>query len=57
MEPDFYSLGLIGFPLEHSVSPYIHRANLNVLGLRGEYKLYEVPIMPNGKGRMANLLN
>jgi len=56
MKPDFYSLGLIGFPLEHSVSPCLHKANLNVLGLRGEYKLYEVPAMPNGKGRMANLL-
>ncbi len=56
MKPDFYSLGLIGFPLEHSVSPYLHKANLNVLGLRGKYKLYEVPPMPNGKGRMVNLL-
>jgi len=56
MAPDFYSLGLIGFPLEHSVSPYLHRANLNVLGLRGEYKLYEAPIMPNGKERVADLL-
>ncbi len=56
MKPDFYSLGLIGFPLEHSVSPYMHKANLNDLGLRGEYKLYEVPTMPNGKGRMSNLL-
>jgi shikimate dehydrogenase len=56
MEPDFYSLGLIGFPLEHSVSPYIHKANLNVLGLRGEYKLYEVPNMPNGKERVVDLL-
>ena len=56
MKPDFYSLGLIGFPLDHSVSPCLHKTNLNVLGLRGEYKLYEVPNMPNGKGRMANLL-
>ena len=56
MVPDFYSLGLIGFPLEHSVSPYMHRANLNVLGLRGEYKLYEVPTMPNGKERVVDLL-
>jgi shikimate dehydrogenase len=56
MKPDFYSLGLLGFPLEHSVSPYLHEANLNVLGLKGEYKLYEVPTVPDGKGRMANLL-
>ena len=57
MKPDFYSLGLIGFPLEHSVSPCLHKANLNVLGLAGEYKLYEVPAMPNGKERIVDLLN
>jgi len=56
MKPDFYSLGLIGFPLEHSISPYMHNANLNVLGLRGEYKLYEVPTMLNGKERVVDLL-
>jgi shikimate 5-dehydrogenase len=46
MKLDFYSLGLIGFPLEQSVSPHMHKANLNVLGLNGKYKLYEVPPMP-----------
>ncbi len=57
MEPDLYCLGLIGFPLEHSVSPCLHKANLNVLGLAGEYRLYEVPAMPNGKERIVDLLN
>ena len=56
MKLDFCSLGLIGFPLEHSVSPYLHKANLNVLGLRGKYKLYEVPPMPDGKERIVDLL-
>lgn len=56
MEPNFYSLGLIGFPLEHSMSPSIHKANLNVLGLAGEYNLYEVPTMPDGKERIGELL-
>jgi shikimate dehydrogenase len=56
MKPDFYSLGLLGFPLEHSVSPYMHKANLNVLGLDGEYKLYEVQPTPEGKGRIVELL-
>jgi shikimate dehydrogenase len=56
MKPDFYSLGLLGFPLEHSVSPYLHEANLNVLGLRGDYGLYEVPPMPDGKERIVELL-
>jgi len=57
MKPDFCSLGLIGFPLEHSVSPYLHKENLNDLGLRGNYLLYEVPAMPNGKERIVDLLN
>jgi len=56
MEPNFYSLGLIGFPLEHSISPSIHKANLNVLGLAGDYKLYEVPTMPKGEERIVDLL-
>ena len=56
MKLDFCSLGLIGFPLEHSVSPHLHKANLNVLGLRGKYKLYEVPPMPDGKERVVDLL-
>ncbi|MFC2042933.1 shikimate dehydrogenase [Chloroflexota bacterium] len=56
MEFDFYSLGLIGFPLEHSVSPHLHSANLNDLGLGGNYKLYEVPPMPKGEERIAELL-
>jgi len=56
MKLDFYSLGLIGFPLEHSVSPHMHKANLNVLGLNGKYKLYEVPPMPYGKESIVKLL-
>ena len=56
MKPDFYSLGIIGFPLEHSVSPYLHKANLNVLGIKGNYRLYEVPPMPDGKERIVKLL-
>jgi len=37
-----YSLGLIGYPLGHSLSPQIHSAALNALGLSGEYSLYPV---------------
>jgi len=56
MKPDYYSLGLIGFPLEHSVSPYLHKANLNVLGLGGKYKLYKIPPMTDGKELIVELL-
>ncbi len=35
-------LGLIGYPLEHSISPLLHEAALHAAGLRGEYRLYSV---------------
>lgn len=33
-------LGLIGYPLEHSLSPRIHQAALRALKLEGEYSLF-----------------
>ncbi len=38
-----YNLGLIGYPLEHSLSPRIHKAALRALGLEGDYRLYPLP--------------
>lgn len=35
-------LGLIGFPVQHSKSPWIHRQFLNQLGLTGSYNLIEI---------------
>jgi shikimate dehydrogenase len=43
-----YHLGLIGYPLGHSLSPTIHQAALQALGLGGEYRLY--PIEPSSQG-------
>jgi len=37
-------LGLIGYPVEHSLSPRLHQAALQSTGLKGEYRLY--PILP-----------
>ena len=34
--------GLIGYPLGHSLSPLIHERIMGVMGLSGEYKLYEL---------------
>ncbi len=42
-------LGLMGFPLGHSYSPRLHRAALNALGIDGEYRLYPVPPLPEGR--------
>ena len=44
-ESDKYCrLGLTGWPLEHSLSPFIHSEFLKSCGLHGEYELY--PLMP-----------
>lgn len=39
----FYRLGLLGWPLGHSLSPRLHEAALAACGLAGEYLLYPVP--------------
>ena len=36
-------LGLIGYPVAHSLSPAIHRAALAACGLEGDYTLFPVP--------------
>jgi shikimate dehydrogenase len=47
-------LGLIGYPLEHSLSPSIHAAALKACGLRGDYSLF--PILPDDKQGLKDLL-
>lgn len=42
-------LGLLGFPLGHSLSPRLHTAALSAMGLEGEYRLYPVPPLPEGE--------
>lgn len=37
-----YQLGLIGYPVEHSLSPWIHRHLLEQSGLAGDYRLFEI---------------
>ncbi|MBI3174827.1 MAG: shikimate dehydrogenase [Chloroflexi bacterium] len=47
-------LGLIGYPLGHSLSPKIHHAALEACGLQGEYSLF--PIAPDDLQGLRNLL-
>lgn len=47
-------LGLIGYPLGHSLSPKIHSAALKACGLQGNYSLF--PIQPNDKQGLKDLL-
>ncbi len=57
MMREAYQLGLIGFPLEHSLSPHLHRAALRAGGLDGEYHLYPIPPGPNRSNRIRELLS
>jgi shikimate dehydrogenase len=49
------SLGLTGYPLEHSLSPEIYRAALNYCDLEGSYSLF--PLLPNGSQGLKILLD
>jgi shikimate dehydrogenase len=49
------NLGLIGYPLQHSLSPIIHQAALDYCDLPGNYFLY--PVLPNDLQSLNDLLN
>ncbi len=49
-----YSLGLVGYPLSHSLSPRIHLAALKACGLEGNYSLFPIP--PEDKQGLQDLL-
>src|SRR5690625_3816495 len=38
----FYQLGLIGYPIKHSLSPWIHETFLQRTKLNGNYSLIEI---------------
>ncbi len=40
--PEYFRLGLIGWPVAHSLSPHIHQAAFQATRTYGEYKLYPV---------------
>jgi len=48
-------LGLIGYPVSHSLSPKIHNAALMACGLRGDYSLF--PIHPDDMQGLRDMLN
>jgi len=50
-------LGLIGFPLQQSLSPRLHLAALEVMGLEGEYLLYPVPPLPDGAEQLQRFVH
>jgi len=48
-------LGLIGYPVSHSLSPKIHAAALQACGLEGNYSLF--PVQPEDKKGLQDLLS
>jgi len=52
-----FVFGLIGYPLEHSLSPRIHEAALKAHELDGKYSLYPVPPFPEGEGALNALID
>jgi shikimate dehydrogenase len=44
----YYRLGLIGYPLEYSLSPQLHMAALRALNLEGQYDLFPLAPTPHG---------
>jgi shikimate dehydrogenase len=50
-----FKLGLIGYPVSHSLSPKLHSAALKACGLEGEYSLF--PIAPDDKQALKDLLD
>ena len=55
LETSAFQLGLIGYPLGHSLSPKIHAAALKACGLEGDYSLF--PIVPEDIKGLKDLLN
>jgi shikimate dehydrogenase len=48
--------GLIGWPVQHSLSPVIHKAALQSVGVPGDYQLFPVPPFPEGAPVLAALI-
>jgi shikimate dehydrogenase len=50
-----FRLGLIGYPLDYSLSPRLHTAALQACGLKGDYSLF--PIAPDDQQSLKDLLS
>ncbi|MGD9091390.1 MAG: hypothetical protein PVF74_00975, partial [Anaerolineales bacterium] len=57
LTPKKYRLGLIGYPLEHSLSPPIHAAALEALDINGEYRLFPIPPSTEDASDLKELLS
>jgi shikimate dehydrogenase len=53
----YYSFGLIGFPLDHSLSPGLHRAALESAGLEGEYRCFPIHVTIDNRAPLLEIIN
>jgi shikimate dehydrogenase len=51
------NLGLVGWPVDHSLSPCIHQAALKALGMEGTYELFPIPPAPDCAGSLKALFD
>ena len=51
-----FQLGLIGWPVGHSLSPVIHQAALSACGVDGKYDLFPIQPFPAGRRDLAEVL-
>lgn len=51
----YFRLGLIGYPVSHSLSPRIQQAALTACGLEGDYSLF--PVHPDDRQGLKDLLD
>lgn len=54
--PSPFNLGLIGYPLGHSLSPQLHHAALQAMQVSGTYRLFPIPPLPDGRIELADML-
>ena len=57
MDETLLALGLIGYPLGHSLSPQLHNAALKAMDIAGEYHLHPIPPLPEGRADLDALLD
>ncbi|MDZ4158724.1 MAG: shikimate dehydrogenase [Anaerolineaceae bacterium] len=50
------NLGILGYPLFHSLSPRLYQTAMETLGMEGEYHLFPIPPVPEGAEQIQSLL-
>ena len=57
MESNYYRFGLLGFPIEHSLSPKLHNFALEENNLKGDYSLFSIQPGPEVEQNIQKLID